>query len=389
MRILTITKRIFVEMFRDKRTLALMFIAPLFILSLMYFLFQSNTNTVADIGTYNVSSSLVKTIDNKHIKIHRMDSNVSAKKTIRNKDYAGFIKKTDGHLVVTYQNADQSKTAIIKKSVQMALIKVQIKQLVSATKQSKAGLMKMQTQLQQIKKQLPATLSSRIPTASAPKNVQKPTNLKLTQHYLYGKSNSTFFTTMLPVFLGFMVFFFVFLISGISLLNERNSRTLDRLLATPVKRSEIIYGYLTGYGAVAIIQTAVIVLFCIYVLGISILGSIWVVLLICFALAMVALSMGLFVSTFAASEFQMVQFIPIVVIPQIFFSGLIPVANMAGWLQVIAHIMPLYYGASALTDVIQKQASFSAIVPQFTAILAFLVAFIALNMIGMRKYRKV
>lgn len=164
---------------------------------------------------------------------------------------------------------------------------------------------------------------------------------------------------------------------------------MDRLLATSVKRSEIIYGYLTGYGAVAIIQTAVIVLFCIYVLGISILGSIWVVLLICFALAMVALSMGLFVSTFAASEFQMVQFIPIVVIPQIFFSGLIPVANMAGWLQVIAHIMPLYYGASALTDVIQKQASFSAIVPQFTAILAFLVAFIALNMIGMRKYRKV
>lgn len=389
MRILTITKRIFVEMFRDKRTLALMFIAPLFILSLMYFLFQSNTNTVADIGTYNVSSSLIKTIDNKHIKIHQMTSDVSAKKTIRDKDYAGFVKKTDGKLIVTYQNADQSKTAIIKKSVQMALIKVQIKQLVTATKQSKTGLMKMQAQLQQIKKQLPATISSRIPAPSAPTNMQQPTNLKLTQHYLYGKSDSSFFTTMLPVFLGFMVFFFVFLISGISLLNERNSRTLDRLLATPVKRSEIIYGYLTGYGAVAIIQTAVIVLFCIYVLGISILGSIWVVLLICFALAMVALSMGLFVSTFAASEFQMVQFIPIVVIPQIFFSGLIPVANMAGWLQVIAHIMPLYYGASALTDVIQKQASFSAVIPQFSAILAFLLVFIVLNMIGMRKYRKV
>lgn len=194
---------------------------------------------------------------------------------------------------------------------------------------------------------------------------------------------------MLPVFLGFMVFFFVFLISGISLLNERNSRTLDRLLATPVKRSEVIYGYLTGYGVVAIIQTAVITLFCIYVLGIEILGSIWVVLLICFALALVALSMGLFVSTFAASEFQMVQFIPIVVIPQIFFSGLIPVANMAGWLQVIAHIMPLYYGASALTDVIQKQASLSAVMPQFSAILIFLVVFVVLNMIGMRKYRKV
>ncbi len=314
MRILTITKRIFVEMFRDKRTLALMFIAPLFILSLMYFLFQSNTNTVADIGTNNVSSSLIKAIDNKHITIHKMSANASAKQTIRDKDYAGFIKKTNGKLIVTYQNADQNKMAIIKKSVQMALIKTQIKQLAAATKKSKAGLMKKQAQLQQIKKQLPSTISGRIPAPSTPKNMQKPSSLKLSQHYLYGKSNSSFFTTMLPVFLGFMVFFFVFLISGISLLNERNSRTLDRLLATPVKRSEIIYGYLTGYGAVAIIQTAIIVLFCIYVLGIEILGNIAIVLLICFALAMVALSMGLFVSTFAASEFQMVQFIPIVVI---------------------------------------------------------------------------
>lgn len=389
MRILTITKRIFVEMLRDKRTLALMFIAPLFILSLMYFLFQSNTNTVADVGTYNVSSSVIRAIDNKHLKTHEMSSDVSAKKVIRDKDYAGFIKKENGKLIVTYQNADQNKTAIIKKSVQMALVKVQMKQLVTATKKLKAGLIKMQTALQQIKKQLPASIGSRIPAAAVPQNASKPTNLKLSQHYLYGKSNSSFFTTMLPVFLGFMVFFFVFLISGISLLNERNSRTLDRLLATPVKRSEVIYGYLTGYGVVAIIQTAVITLFCIYVLGIEILGSIWVVLLICFALALVALSMGLFVSTFAASEFQMVQFIPIVVIPQIFFSGLIPVANMAGWLQVIAHIMPLYYGASALTDVIQKQASLSAVMPQFSAILIFLVVFVVLNMIGMRKYRKV
>ena len=76
MRILTITKRIFVEMLRDKRTLALMFIAPLFILSLMYFLFQSNTNTVADVGTYNVSSSVIRAIDNKHLKTHDMSSDV-------------------------------------------------------------------------------------------------------------------------------------------------------------------------------------------------------------------------------------------------------------------------------------------------------------------------
>ncbi len=390
MRILTITKRIFKEMLRDKRTLALLFIAPLFILTLMYFLFQSNSNTVADLGVYNVPTSLVKAVDNSHIKVHHLSHETSAKQIIRQRDYAGVITKKDGRLVVTYQNADQNKTGILKKSIQMAIIKTQFKQLAAGTKASKKALSKMQTQLKTIRRQLPSQIQNRIPAPAFPtKQAPKPTQLKLTQHYLYGASDSTFFVTMLPVFIGFVVFFFVFLISGISLLRERSTKTLDRLLATPVKRNEIVYGYLTGYGLFAIIQTLLIVIFCIYLLNVQVLGSIWLVLLICFLIALVALSMGLFVSTFAESEFQMVQFIPILVIPQVFFSGLIPVANMAGWLQVIAHIMPLYYGARALTDVIQKQASFGAVASDLGALIIFLIVFITLNMIGMRRYRKV
>ena len=106
--------------------------------------------------------------------------------------------------------------------------------------------------------------------------------------------------------------FICFLISGIALLRERTTGTIERVLATPIKRSEIVFGYLIGYGIFAIIQTLIIVLFSIYLLNINLAGSLAYVILINILLAIAALVMGIFISTFANSEFQMIQFIPIV-----------------------------------------------------------------------------
>ncbi|AQW21061.1 ABC transporter permease [Lentilactobacillus curieae] len=389
MRILSITKRIIKEMRRDKRTLALMFVAPLFILTLMFFLFQQNSDVVAKVGVHNVPAAVTKQIKNKHIEFKHFDNKQSAKENIRNHDLDGYISKNGNQLHVTYQNASQTQAGIIKKSVQAALVKLQIKKLATGGQKARLAINKMQSQIKQISAQLPAQARSRIKQPQTTNQGFSNSTLTMKNGYLYGNSDSTFFSTMFPIFVGFVVFFFVFLISGISLLRERNTRTLDRLLATPVKRSEIIFGYICGYGLFAIVQTLIVVLYCIYGLQVQILGSIWLVLLICFLLALVALSIGLFVSTFAASEFQMMQFIPILVIPQIFFSGIIPVENMAGWLQVIAHIMPLYYGASALTDVIQKSATLSSVSIPVLILLFFFVVFTVLNVVGMRRYRKV
>ena len=218
---------------------------------------------------------------------------------------------------------------------------------------------------------------------------QQAKNYSVNTHYIYGDKDTSFFDTFLPVMMGFVVFFFVFIISGIALLRERTTGTLKRLLATPVKRGEIITGYLSGYGILALIQTLIIVLYSTYVFKIQILGSIWNVLLINVLMAFVALTMGLFISTFAASEFQMVQFIPIVVIPQVFFSGIIPVDQMAGWLQAIGHVMPLYYGANAMSDVVAKGFGLSKIWPNLLALLCFAGLFLVLNLVTMRRYREV
>ncbi|GEK29396.1 ABC transporter permease [Furfurilactobacillus siliginis] len=379
MRILAMIKRVFREMLRDKRTLALMFIAPLFILSLVYFLFQGNATTTASLATRGVDRTLVTAVKNKHIELHSVSETASPTKVIREHNYAGMITQDGHHLTVTLANTDQSKTAIIKQGLQAAQVKLQMQAAHTTVQKQALALKQMSAALRQ------AT------GAPAPK-ASRPVPLA-TYHthfdYLYGSDDSTFFDTLLPIMTGFVVFFFVFLISGIALLRERTTGTLYRLLATPVKRGEIVAGYLIGYGTFAFIQTLLVVLFTIYVFKVQILGSVGLILLINVLLAVVALTLGLLISTFAASEFQMIQFIPIVAIPQIFFAGIIPISSLPHWLQPVSYIMPLYYGASGMSAVVQKGATFVDVLPNMGVLLLFAIVFLVLNLITMRRYRQV
>lgn len=221
---------------------------------------------------------------------------------------------------------------------------------------------------------------------------QKPItiqNFKIKDSYVYGDANSTFFDKIFPILIGFFVFFFVFLISGIALLRERTSGTLERLLATPVKRSEIVMGYLVGYGLFAILQTFIIVFFSIYVLDLQIVGSLLWVILTNILIALTALTVGIFVSTFASSEFRMVQFIPLIVIPQVFFSGLIPLDTMADWVRDLAYIFPLSYAGNALTNIMIKGQGWENIWLDLAVLVLFIAVFTILNIIGLKRYRKV
>ncbi|QBO35169.1 ABC transporter permease [Periweissella cryptocerci] len=384
MRQQAITKRILLQLRRDKRTIALIFFAPLMLLTLMYFLFQQSSDTTATVG-YNqsVSAPVVKQLKKaKHVKYVEYHDQQTPKKHIQNADLTGFIKQ-DGHkLIVTYQNADQSKTAVLKQTIQGVMGKLQAQQLTSAlAKQVRANEKIMTTMAQ----------SSQIPAQKKPTETGESAKVKYSSQakYIYSNGSATFFTTMLPVLMGFIVFFFVFLITGMSLLGERSSGTLERVLATPIKRWEVIAGYIQGYGLFAVVQTLLILSYTIIVLKIEILGALWLVGLTDILIALVALSLGLFVSTFAASEFQMVQFIPLLVLPQIFFAGIVPVENMAGWLQAIAHVMPLYYGANALSAVIAKGATFSDVWVNLSVLFGFFILLTGLNILGLKRYRKV
>jgi len=400
---MAIVRRVFKQMLRDKRTLALMFLAPLLIMTLMYFLFQNNTTQVASLGVHHVDQSVVNVIDTKNVTIHHYDSS-QARKMIKQHDLDGYLTQKNGQLTITYSNSNPTNTSLIKASLQSGLVKLKMKTLVTVTKKQRAALESQQAALKKLKtaiaqaqargdqataEKLQKHLKQATATTSSSTQSAKATSYTTKSHYIYGSSDSTFFESFLPAFLGFFVFFFVFLISGVSLLNERTTGTLSRLLATPIRRSEIIMGYLIGYGGFAIIQTVLTVVFTITVFKIHLVGSIWLVFLTNLLLALVALTLGIFISTFTNSEFQMIQFIPLIVVPQIFFAGLVPVDGMASWLQAIAHIMPLYYGANALAAVMTKGAGLGDIGVNLLILVGFMVVLTMLNIVGMKRYRKV
>lgn len=348
MRITALIKRIIQQMIRDKRTLALMMIAPLIILTLIHFLFTSDNENNPKIGVNHIDRTIEKQLESKDITIIKYPSNKNAKKTIVHDDLDGFLQIKDNKMILTFKNSDPSASKALQMQVQQVLA-------------SKMNLPKMSNQP--------------IP--------------KLDTSYVYGDKNTTFFDVLNPILIGFFVFFFVFLISGIGLLRERTTGTLERLVATPIKRIDIVFGYLFGYGIFAIIQTIIVVFYAIEVLDIALIGSIWNVLLINLLLALVALSLGTLLSAFAHTEFQMMQFIPIVVVPQVFFAGIFPVEGMADWLQVIAKIMPMYYGGDALRSVMYKGLGFSDIRLDLLILFGFALLFIVLNVFALKKYRKI
>lgn len=374
-----IAKRIIKEMFRDLRTLALIFLVPILLFTLFYFLFQTSGEQKATLLVRNVDTQVVSALDNKNLVIKKVAANEkTAKQLVRAQDKAGMLEQTGSKLTLTLANSDQGQTMIIKQSLQQVQVKLKMAAAQATIAQTKAQLEKLSQQLATVTKTSPAVIQPTVPQ-----------NYAVKAKYLYGSKDSTYFETLLPILMGFIVFFLVFLISGMGILKERTSGTLYRMLATPVKRSRIIYGYLLGYGTFAILQTILIVLFVLTVFKVPILGNLFLVILINLLIAFVALALGLFVSSFAKSEFQMMQFMPLIVVPQVFFAGIIPISLMPGWVQAIAKIMPLYYGANGLTAVIQKGAGLSKVMGDLGVLALMILVIVWANIFSMRKYRKV
>ncbi|MES2208982.1 MAG: ABC transporter permease [Chloroflexota bacterium] len=175
-----------------------------------------------------------------------------------------------------------------------------------------------------------------------------------------------------PVFLAYFGYFFVFMLTGISFLRERVGGTLERLLATPVSRAEIVLGYSLGFGFFATIQVIVLTLFILagldvpsigplpaFTIGLDVqsAGSPLIAFLIAVLLSLGSVNLGIFLSTFARTELQIIQFIPLVIVPQGLLGGIFwPVDRLPDVLQVVAHALPMTYAVDALKAVMLRGA---------------------------------
>jgi ABC-2 type transport system permease protein len=152
-----------------------------------------------------------------------------------------------------------------------------------------------------------------------------------------------------PAILAMLVFFFGFLLSGISFLRERSQGTMERLMASPVTKMDVVGGYLMGFLIFAVLQTLIIFFYMIYVLQIGFHGDLWQIVIFQILIGILAVCLGIFISVFAKNEFQMVQFIPLIIVPQMFLCGLLwPIDQMPNYLQWIANFLPLTYGVEGM-----------------------------------------
>jgi ABC-2 type transport system permease protein len=178
--------------------------------------------------------------------------------------------------------------------------------------------------------------------------------------YLHGGPSLDTLDYFGGAFIGLVVFFLVFVLTCVAFLRERSQGTLERLMASPLRRGEVVVGYMLAFALLALLQSAEVLVFALAVLKVHNAGNVGLIFGIEVVLAVGAVNLGIFLSMFARTEFQAVQFIPLVIVPQVLLSGIIlPVDSEPRWLQGVSNALPLTYAAGGLRDVMLKGADLS------------------------------
>jgi ABC-2 type transport system permease protein len=186
--------------------------------------------------------------------------------------------------------------------------------------------------------------------------------------------------------LGIFPLITMFLVTSIATLRERTSGTLERLLAMPLGKGDLIAGYALAFGTVAIVQSILATALALWGLGLDVTGSPWLLLLVALLDALLGTALGLFVSAFAASEFQAVQFMPAVIFPQILLCGLFtPRDNMHPVLEAISNALPMSYAVDGMNEVLKHTDMTAAFVRDSLVVAGCALLVLALGAATLRR----
>ena len=183
-----------------------------------------------------------------------------------------------------------------------------------------------------------------------------PTVLMIILRYVFDAARS--FDRIAPALLGLFPFTVMFLVTSVATLRERRSGTLERLMTMPMGRLDFLLGYGIAFGLVALVQVGIVTGVTVGFLGLAVEGSVWLLLLVAVLDALLGTALGLAVSAFARTEFQAVQFLPVIVLPQVLLCGLFVARDqMARLLEWTSNVLPLSYAVEAMTIVTRSSAT--------------------------------
>jgi ABC-2 type transport system permease protein len=325
-RVAAVAERIAIGFRRDRRSLALLFVAPLVVLTLVGAVWGSTAQAIPNITFAADRFSLPAAVSSRIVDALVRSSAIHGKtgafddalRELRDGTTDGIVWIEGTTLHIEIEGSDPLRSGGVAAAVTKAF-----GDAVAGLGAAGGGL-----------------------GISAPK-------VQLEQ--LYGGADYSLLDYLAPVLIAFFAFFFIFLLSAVSFLRERTSGTLERLMATPLRRGELVLGYLAGFSFFALLQAVVIIAFTVFALKVQYRGNLATIFLVEAVMVIGAVSLGLLVSAAARNELQAVQFVPIVLLPQVFLSGLlIPVSQLPDYLRPLSAILPLTYANEALKAVMIK-----------------------------------
>lgn len=377
-RIVSLARRVIRQVLRDHRTVGLMVFVPILLLSLGALLFRADP-PVVPLGVVNEDKGIniplggrvnlgervveafsesdsfsLKFLTPQEVDLRLRDGTVQGVLLLPPEFTAGFQAHKQAELDLRLEGSNPSRSLMIKARVTEAAMK------------ALAGLATM------------GLMGTGEAVAELPVTV--------TAVYLFAGAEFDAMDYIAPVYIALLAMFFVFLLTCVSFLRERSQGTMERLLATPATRLEIVLGYMLGLGIFALTQVSIILFFTIWVLKIHYLGSLGLLFIIVALLALVGVSLGMLASAFARNEFQVVQFIPLLIFPQVLLGGTVwAVEEMPELLRPFAYVLPLTYANWALRDVMLKGFGLADIWPNLLALAFFVLILTGLGALTMRR----
>jgi ABC-2 type transport system permease protein len=383
-RTFAVTKRVFRDIKNDKRTIALMFIAPIFAMFVFGLAFSGdveNVNVVIvnhDLGfqmpngeNVSFSDKIISNLDKKVLNIEYMNNEDEAVGKVEDgKAYAVIVFPEnftrDAYMGITNSGIANSNSTQSSSSINNTQITIRGDESVINIKNAILG-----------------TVGDAITKTMENEGINSP--IKVNSDAVYGK-NADFIDFFVPGIMAFVVYLLTTLLTLLAFVGERTSGTLGRLLATPLKESEIVSGYALAFGIIGTIQAAFLLTVAVLVFNIMIVGNVFLAFFVVALLAVVSQALGILLSSLAKREGQAVQFIPFIILPVFLLSGVFwPAEAIPTWLRPLSYLVPPTYAVDACRAVMLKGWGILKIWPDIIALVIFATVFLIIAVWSLKK----
>ncbi|MBU3917618.1 ABC transporter permease [bacterium] len=383
-----IALRVIQEIIRDRRTLAIFFVVPIIVMSLVYYaliedevarvgvlsrgtmrLFESNlVSTLEEQGDVLVVSLDIPDKETDPVILDKM-----IKESLLNKKADGILYLSEQLLMDRFDGKRGTMHIYVEGSRPTLTASV---------------LGAIASSMDDLASSMPVVIDTSCSALCADSVNIKP--MILEKHYLYGSDDYRMIDYFLPVLPPFFIFFFTFIISTITFQRERVRGTLERLLIAPISFTQVVLGYIGGFFIFSVCQSLIILVFILSLLGFAItLNQILAIIFLTLLLMLISLVLGLLASFLAANEFQAMQFIPLVILPQIFLSDIIwSVETFPRVFQWISKALPLTHANTAMRNVLLKNQPLWQSWQQLLILSVFFLIILVLLIIAARKQQR-